>query len=208
LGKSRAPSAEVSLGVPLELLVSTKNEFGAKKDRQTSRRLWFAPLCHRFWTWYFLAKFHKGANLSDQRKLVHALINHCYKGILLYRATNIEMEESGGLSVQRVSETNSIVSDFIPPMSDSGDVEPPSKKRRQISLEPSPAALGDVAFVEPHVGSSESSNPVPASSPASASGSATTTQPDTSEDRNDRTSKDYYFDSYSHHAIRKLLVVD
>ena len=115
------------------------------------------------------------------------------------------MKESGGLSVQRVSETNSIVSDFIPPMSDSGDAEPPNKKRRQISLEPSPAALGDVAVAvveEPHVGSSESSNPAPASSPASVP--ATTTEPDTSEDRNERTSKDYYFDSYSHHAIRKF----
>jgi hypothetical protein len=112
------------------------------------------------------------------------------------------MKESTGLYMKRVSGTNN--PDFLPPMSsaamqkDSADIGSPSrKKRRQISLESGPV-LG-VAVVEPHVGSSESSPP-PTPSPASVSAA---TQPDTSEENNDRTSKDYYFDSYSHHAIRK-----
>ena len=70
------------------------------------------------------------------------------------------------------------------------DVTPP-RKRRQVSLE---------SRMETFCSPESSPN-----TPSSSSTSATTQQPQASEDMDDRTSKDYYFDSYSHHAIRKCL---
>ena len=71
------------------------------------------------------------------------------------------------------------------------DVTPP-RKRRQVSLE---SRMETVC--------SPDSSP---NTPSSSSTSASTQQPPAlEEDMDDRTSKDYYFDSYSHHAIRKFL---
>jgi len=105
---------------------------------------------------------------------------------------------------------SSVVLDFAPPMSeaamkknhaipdhdgsDSPGIGPPKKKRQ---LSPEPRVSPGVAVVEPTTGSTESS-PVPTPTPATAPSKG-----DTTGESNDRTSKDYYFDSYSHHAIRK-----
>ncbi len=119
-----------------------------------------------------------------------------------------EMQGISTLSLGKTSDIGNNSLDFVPLMSASDtpnheilDSNGPGsedvarlKKRRQISLE-SGIALG-VAIVEPMIGSSESS-PTMMSTSTSA-----TAQPDLSDECNDRTSKDYYFDSYSHHAIR------
>ena len=115
-----------------------------------------------------------------------------------------------------ISDTSDILIDFIPPMSESAarakkhpipdetsDDEDAngtgSRKRRQVSVGPDQVAP---AVVEPTVGSSDSS-PAPTPVPTSTS-VAEASPPDSSDGTNDRTSKDYYFDSYSHHAIRKF----
>lgn len=123
----------------------------------------------------------------------------------------IQMQEISTPLLRRISDTANAAVDFLPPMSTSNsqnhqipdpdslgaDKVVPLKKRRQISLE-SGVTLG-VAIVEPTVGSSESS-PTMMSTSSSASPS-----PETAKDCNDRTSKDYYFDSYAHHAIRTFV---
>jgi hypothetical protein len=67
-----------------------------------------------------------------------------------------------------------------------GPEGPPSKKR-QLSLEAPPA---DVV---------EASSPPAAAAPQQPDASVISTE------RDERTSKDYYFDSYAHHAIRKSI---
>ena len=127
----------------------------------------------------------------------------------------IEMKEVGGLYLDRVSGTNIISLDFIPPMSsvpvkshsmsqpdgpDAVEPEPSTRKRRHNSMEPH--LVPGVALVELNgVPSDNFSAPIMSPSTVSTSG-----QPGPSEESNDRTSKDYYFDSYSHHAIRKLFI--
>lgn len=98
---------------------------------------------------------------------------------------------------------NSPDPDFMPPMpsatsknheipeQDGAREENPSppRKRRQTSLEGSTSISG-LPVVEPTGGSTDS--------PAAAE------VPVIDSEKNERTSKDYYFDSYSHHAIRKF----
>lgn len=72
----------------------------------------------------------------------------------------------------------------------------PSKRRRQDSVTD---VSNSIAVVEPVAASTESS-PVPSRSASS------DTMLHIDDDTNDRTSKDYYFDSYSHHSIRKFKV--
>lgn len=122
------------------------------------------------------------------------------------------MNESLPVSLKRVFDTsNNIGLEFVPPMSapamkknhpipdnedgsESMDMTPP-KKKREVSL--GDELTPGVAVVEPTAGSTETS-PVPTPSTATASA-----EPAASGESNDRTSKDYYFDSYSHHAIRE-----
>jgi hypothetical protein len=76
----------------------------------------------------------------------------------------------------------------------SGNEQEPSKKRRQVSLEQDipHTPLGKVVADATKASTVPSPRPTPSSSSQE------------EEDTHDRTSRDYYFDSYSHHAIRKF----
>lgn len=84
---------------------------------------------------------------------------------------------------------------------------PPTKKR-QISLEAAPPA--NVFVVEPTMGAAAAAA---AAAAASVADSASHQRPlvdasVVSADNDERTSKDYYFDSYAHHAIHEEMLKD
>lgn len=128
--------------------------------------------------------------------------------ILFFVLRNFAMKQCLSVALKRVSDSSSIGLDFVPPMSeaamkipprdeaDSVEVGPP-KKKRQVTLEST--VTPGVAVVEPNVASSETGSS-PVTRPQSKSESTENVAPGES---NDRTSRDYYFDSYSHHAIRE-----
>ena len=122
------------------------------------------------------------------------------------------MEEGPVLPFKGTSDHSDICSEFLPPPLPSpglkkrdpiseedeldaidGDNEP-CKKRRQGSMEESLSSRRSV--LEPRTVST-----VPLHKPGQIPPHP---KPQEEEDCNDRTSEDYYFDSYSHHAIRKI----
>ena len=116
------------------------------------------------------------------------------------------------LPLNETSDRSDICSEFLPPPLPSrvskkknpiseedgfdtliGDDEP-AKKRRQASSEE--AISSTTSFLEPRTASTLSLHKPPQS--------PSHPKPQEAEDINDRTSEDYYFDSYSHHSIRKV----
>jgi hypothetical protein len=124
----------------------------------------------------------------------------------------MDMKEGSVLPFMGKSDHSNIGSEFLPPPLPSpglkkrdpvseedeldaivGDSEP-SKKRRQGSMDEAMSSTRSV--LEPRTVSTVSLHK-PGQSPSHP-------KPQEEEDSNDRTSEDYYFDSYSHHAIRKI----
>lgn len=106
------------------------------------------------------------------------------------QASNVGLEFSPPM-VTSNTHNNTTKSDPEGPVAE--DVTPP-RKRRQVSVESRMETIYS-----------------PESSPnttSSSSTSASTEHPQSFEDVDDRTSKDYYFDSYSHHAIHEEMLKD